>query len=185
MFWGSASEVEGENMSLPEFLSWGPRDLMFPLKQAFSYKVCTYVYSFLYIFVFYFFIFLLLLLFKCIGVGDSECLSYNGSTWFSRKSATYVPRCGRSILGLLFSYIMISCVFSKILCQLFGYGPPVLFSMWKWNHNFSLDYCLWRYSMLSGMCLLSFSSALLLSDLLLIIRRPHLLLPNVCLIPRS
>lgn len=39
-------------MSLPEFLSWGPRDLMFPLKQAFSYKVCTYVYSFLYIFVF-------------------------------------------------------------------------------------------------------------------------------------
>lgn len=81
-----------------------------------------------------------LFLFWCIDMEDSEYLSYNRRTRFSKKSATYIPIGGRSIFGVFVSHIIIICFLKRFMSVVWLQTTSIV-NIWKWNYNFSLGYC--------------------------------------------
>lgn len=94
-------------------------------------------------------------------MGDSECLSYNEWTRFSRKSAACLPIGGRSMFGLLFLYIMISYFFKRVISVVWQQTTIVLI-----REGETAFYCLITAG--DGICFLEY--VLSLSLLLIIFR---------------
>lgn len=100
-----------------------------------------------------------------------------GRAGSSRKSAAHIPLGGRSVFAFC-SHTLWSVVFSKDSRQLFGYRLPVLYEHVKMKPQFvtwlllvMVWHAFWSVSFFFLSCLSS--------DLLLSLRRPHLLLPNL------
>lgn len=136
----------------------------FPERRVFSYRLCTCVY------ILYFFSD------ACISMEDSEYLSYDGRTWFSRKSATYISVDGGSIFNLLFSYIIISCFLKGLMSAVWLQTTSAVLiydnEATICHLNTASDGISRFLERVLSLCYF------LSSDLLLIMRRLYLLLPN-------